>query len=25
VLLNMAVDMLNRLIDPRIRYHGGEQ
>ena len=24
VLLNMAVDMLNRLIDPRIRYHGGE-
>ena len=25
VLLHMAVDMLNRLIDPRIRYHGGEQ
>ena len=25
VLLNMAVDMLNRLIDSRIRYHGGEQ
>ena len=25
VLLNMAVDMLNRLIDPRIRYHGGEK
>ena len=25
VLMNMAVDMLNRLIDPRIRYHRGEK
>lgn len=23
VVLNMAMDVLNRLIDPRIRYHGG--